>query len=115
MIVYGEPGSDNEAEVARAIREQAISKPVVAIVAGAFQEAYPAGVSFGHVAAMIAGEADTATAKRRLLSEAGAHVVGSLDEITPLLKNLVNWKVPGSLGDSSKRSELRLVVSHQVV
>ena len=90
MIVYGEPGSDNEAEVAHAIREGAISKPVVAIVAGAFQEAYPAGVSFGHVAAMIAGEADTATAKRRLLSKAGAYVVGSLDDITPLLKNLMN-------------------------
>lgn len=90
MIVYGEPGTDNEAEVARAIREGTITKPVVAIVAGTFQEAYPTGVSFGHVAAMIAGEADTATAKRRLLSEAGAHVVSSLDVIPGLLKKLMN-------------------------
>lgn len=80
MIVYGEPGTDNEAEVAEAIRSGAIRKPVLALIAGAFQEAYPAGRSFGHVAAMIAGEADTATAKRRLLKAAGAHVIASLDE-----------------------------------
>jgi succinyl-CoA synthetase alpha subunit len=90
MIVYGEPGTNNEAEVAHAIREGTITKPVVAIVAGTFQEAYPTGVSFGHVAAMIAGEADTATAKRRILSEAGAHVVSSLDVIPGLLKKLMN-------------------------
>ncbi len=80
MIIYGEPGTENEAEVARAVAEGSIRKPVVAMVAGAFQEEYPAGVSFGHVAAMIVGEADTATAKRRLLASAGVEVAASLDE-----------------------------------
>ena len=80
MIVYGEPGTDNEVEVAEAIRSGAIRKPVLALIAGAFQENYPTGRSFGHVAAMIAGEADAATAKRRRLKEAGAYVITSLDE-----------------------------------
>ena len=87
MVVYGEPGTENEAEVAEAIRSGAITKPVAAIIAGAFQEDYPTGVSFGHVAAMIAGEADTATAKRLLLAEAGAHVVGSLDEAAAAIRS----------------------------
>lgn len=81
MVIYGEPGTSNETEVAAAIREGRVTKPVAAMVAGAFQELYPAGVSFGHVAAMIAGETDTATAKRAILREAGAHVVESLDDI----------------------------------
>jgi succinyl-CoA synthetase alpha subunit len=81
MVVYGEPGTSNEAGVATALREGRIRKPVIAMVAGAFQELYPAGVSFGHVAAMIGGDADSATAKRRMLAEAGAHVVESLDDI----------------------------------
>jgi succinyl-CoA synthetase alpha subunit len=88
MIVYGEPGTDNEAEVARAIRSCTIRKPVLAMIAGAFQEAYSSGVSFGHVAAMIMGESDTATSKRRLLAESGAHVIASLDEIPAVLDRL---------------------------
>lgn len=86
MVIYGEPGTSNEAEVGRAIEEGRITKPVVALVAGAFQEAYPVGVSFGHVAAMIAGEADTATAKRTMLARCGARVVSSLEEIAPALR-----------------------------
>src|SRR5690606_19014595 len=57
MVIYGEPGTGNESGVAAAIREGRITKPVVAMVAGVFQELYPAGVSFGHVAAMIGGDA----------------------------------------------------------
>ena len=52
-VIYGEPGGSHEAEVVAAIREGALRKPIVAIVVGAFQERYPKGASFGHVAAMI--------------------------------------------------------------
>ena len=85
MVIYGEPGTGNEAEVAAALREGRLRKPVVAIVAGRFQENYPRGVSFGHVAAMIGEEGDGASAKIRLLSAAGAEIAASLDEIGPAL------------------------------
>jgi succinyl-CoA synthetase alpha subunit len=62
---------------------------VVALLAGEFQENYPAGVSFGHVAAMIQDESDRVSAKRRMLAEAGVHVVRRLGEITPLLDRLI--------------------------
>ncbi len=81
MVIFGEPGSTHEQGVAKAVAAGEIRKPVFAIIAGVFQESYPKGVSFGHVAAMIASDADTATAKRRLLSESGVTVVDGLDDL----------------------------------
>lgn len=85
ILIFGEPGTANEQEVADMVAAGKVSKPVLALIAGAFQEQYPDGVSFGHAAAMIAGAADSATAKRRMLSGAGVHVAASLDEIADLL------------------------------
>jgi succinyl-CoA synthetase alpha subunit len=87
MVIFGEPGSAHEQEVAVALTAREIRKPVVALIAGEFQERYPKGVSFGHVAAMIQGEADSASHKRRILREAGAHVAANLAEIPVLLRD----------------------------
>lgn len=89
MVIYGEPGTNNESEVAAAVREGRLRKPVIALVAGLFQENYPPGTSFGHVAAMITDGADTASAKRVMLSDSGVHTVESLDEIPLLLQKFV--------------------------
>jgi len=84
-VIFGEPGGTHELEVAEALRAGEIRKPVVALIAGEFQERYPAGVSFGHFAAVIKGENDSASAKRRILSGAGARVAASLEAIPQLL------------------------------
>jgi succinyl-CoA synthetase alpha subunit len=85
MVIFGEPGSAHEQGVAQAIKGGEIRKPVFAVVAGVFQENYPRGASFGHVAAMIADESDTATAKRRMLANVGVTVVNGLDELAERL------------------------------
>jgi succinyl-CoA synthetase alpha subunit len=85
-VIFGEPGGTHEIEVAAALRAGRIRKPVVALVAGQFQENYPAGVSFGHFAAVIKGESDSASAKRKFLADAGARVAASLEEIPGLLR-----------------------------
>jgi succinyl-CoA synthetase alpha subunit len=85
-VIFGEPGGTHELEVADAIRGGRLRKPVVALIVGEFQERYPAGVSFGHFAAVIKGENDSASAKRRLLAQAGARVAASLEEIPELLR-----------------------------
>jgi succinyl-CoA synthetase alpha subunit len=85
IVVYGEPGSTNEQDLAQALAAGKINKPVVALVAGRFQELYPEGVSFGHVAAMIQSPHDSASAKRKVLEEAGALIAESLDDIPRLL------------------------------
>jgi succinyl-CoA synthetase alpha subunit len=96
VVLFGEPGTANEREVADALAAGEIRKPVVALIAGSFQEAYPSGVSFGHVAAMITGEVDTASAKRALLARAGATVVGSLEELADAASALAKRELAGS-------------------
>ncbi len=85
-VIFGEPGGSHEIEVAEALRAGELRKPVVALIAGQFQENYPPGVSFGHFAAVIKGENDSATAKRRMLAAAGARVAASLEQIPALLR-----------------------------
>jgi len=75
----------HEIEVADALRSGQLRKTVAALIAGQFQERYPAGASFGHFAAVIEGENDSASAKRRILATAGARVASSLQEIPQLL------------------------------
>jgi succinyl-CoA synthetase alpha subunit len=87
-VIFGEPGTTHEIEVADAMRAGQIKKPLVALIAGEFQERYPAGLSFGHVAAMISGGNDCASAKRRILRAAGVHVVQTLSEVPAMLKRL---------------------------
>ncbi|MCG8543006.1 MAG: CoA-binding protein [Alphaproteobacteria bacterium] len=81
IVLFGEPGTDNEQGVAKLIRAGRVEKPIVALIAGSFQERYPPGVSFGHAAAIIGADGDSATAKRDALAQAGATVVQSLEEI----------------------------------
>lgn len=85
-VLFGEPGGLHELEVAEALRAGELKKPVVALIAGQFQENYPAGVSFGHFAAMIRGDNDSASAKRKFLAAAGARVASALEEIPELLR-----------------------------
>jgi succinyl-CoA synthetase alpha subunit len=85
IVIYGEPGTRNEAEVAEHVRQAGLTKPIVAIIAGYFQERYPPGVSFGHAAAMIRSDSDTASAKRRMLIGSGVSVAASLEQIPLLL------------------------------
>jgi succinyl-CoA synthetase alpha subunit len=86
IVLFGEPGTTNEQEAAELVARGSVRKPVIALVVGAFQERYPSGVSFGHVAAMIASDADTASAKRRALAQAGVQICAVLEDIPRLLR-----------------------------
>jgi succinyl-CoA synthetase alpha subunit len=86
IVLFGEPGTTNEQEVADLVAAGSVSKPVAALIAGSFQEQYPAGQSFGHAAAMVTSDADTASAKRKRLKEAGVFVAETLDQIPIFLK-----------------------------
>jgi succinyl-CoA synthetase alpha subunit len=85
IVVFGEPGTRNERDLADALRRQRVTKPVIALIAGAFQEGYPAGQTFGHAAALVREPADSATAKMALLRDAGASIAQTLDEIPALI------------------------------
>jgi len=85
IVVFGEPGTRNERLLAEMLYEQQVKKPVVALIAGVFQEAYPAGQTFGHAAALVRDPADTASGKITMLRDAGAIIAESLDDIPKLI------------------------------
>jgi succinyl-CoA synthetase alpha subunit len=87
IVVFGEPGTSNEGGLVALLREGRVTKPVIALIAGTFQERYPRGQTFGHAAALVRDADDTASAKIRLLREAGAIVASTLDEIPTLLQS----------------------------
>lgn len=81
IVVFGEPGTSNEQELAEAVASGEITKPTVALIVGSFQEQYPPGISFGHAAALISKPDESASSKRTKLASAGIHVCGVLDGI----------------------------------
>ena len=87
VVVFGEPGTRHERGLAASISARRVVKPVIALIAGVFQESYPAGSAFGHAAALVREADDTASAKIDLLRSAGAIVARTLDEIPALVRD----------------------------
>ena len=73
IVLIGEIGGQMEIDAAKHIKEK-ITKPVVAFIAGATA---PPGRRMGHAGAIVSGADESAEAKKRILSEHGAHVVDS--------------------------------------
>jgi succinyl-CoA synthetase alpha subunit len=88
IVVFGEPGTRNERALAAALHDGRVKKPVIALIAGMFQEAYSRGRTFGHAAALVRGPDDAASAKIALLRDAGAHIVHTLDEIPAVVRDV---------------------------
>jgi succinyl-CoA synthetase alpha subunit len=85
IVLFGEPGTDNESGVAAHLARNGVTKPVVTLIVGYFQESYPEGVSFGHAAAMISRPDESPSGKRSALQKAGVRVASTLEEIPALL------------------------------
>jgi succinyl-CoA synthetase alpha subunit len=92
-IVYiGEPGTRLEEDLAAVLAGDPTGKPLIATVLGAFMEEFPAGTIFGHAGAVIERGRGDPTTKMRLLSEAGALVAGTFDDVFGLVQNAVGMK-----------------------
>ena len=73
IIMIGEIGGNMETDAAYWIRDHG-TKPVVGFIAGVTA---PKGRTMGHAGAIVGGAADTAEAKKKILSECGVIVVDS--------------------------------------
>jgi succinyl-CoA synthetase alpha subunit/malate-CoA ligase subunit alpha len=71
VVMIGEIGGQQEVEAAR-WAAQYVTKPLVCFIAGV---SAPRGRRMGHAGAVIAGDADTATAKLDAIEALGHHVV----------------------------------------
>ena len=77
IIMIGEIGGELEPKAATWIKENG-TKPVVGFIAG---ETAPKGRTMGHAGAIVSGENESASAKKRIMRECGIHVVDSPAEI----------------------------------
>lgn len=73
IVMIGEIGGDLEVRAARWIKENA-TKPVVGFIAG---ETAPKGRTMGHAGAIVSGDEESASAKKKIMRECGIHVVDS--------------------------------------
>ena len=98
VVLIGEIGGTAEQEAAEYVA--AMSKPVVAFIAGA---SAPPGRRMGHAGAIIAGAAGTARAKQEALRAAGAVVVESPARIGETMREVLSGQVwPGSIRRGSE-------------
>lgn len=85
-VVLSEIGGREEEEIAAAITNGKIKKPLIAWVSGTSAAFFPKNVQFGHAGAWAASPAETAEAKNSLLRESGAFVPNSFEELPDLIE-----------------------------
>ncbi|MCI2426082.1 CoA-binding protein [Candidatus Acetothermia bacterium] len=89
VLLFSEPGTTFEEEVADSLEEGKFTKPLIAYVAGRFTEDMPAGTVFGHAAAIIEQKRGHPSAKMERLAKAGAYVATQFDDIIELLQRVL--------------------------
>jgi succinyl-CoA synthetase alpha subunit len=90
IVIFGEPGTGHEEDVASLVRQGSFSKPVIALVVGESLEKFPKGMSFGHTSSILQRGLGSPGRKKMLLREAGVQVAESLSEIPRLVENALN-------------------------
>ncbi len=80
LVCLGELGGTAEYEIADALKDGRITKPLVIWVTGTCAKVLPGQVQFGHAGAKADAANETADAKNRALREAGAIVPDSFDD-----------------------------------
>ena len=87
VVMFGEPGTGHEEEVAEMVRAGGFTKPLIALIVGESLEKMPKGMSFGHTSSIIARGLGSPTQKKRLLREAGVQVAETLSEVGALIES----------------------------
>jgi len=85
LVLLGEVGGVEEYHVCKAIKDGVITKPLVAWCTGTCASMFPTEVQFGHAGACAHSNLETARAKNKALTEAGAYVPKSFNEIGEMI------------------------------
>jgi len=80
LVCLGELGGTAEYEIAEAVKNKRITKPLVMWVTGTCAKVLPGQVQFGHAGAKADTTAETADAKNEVLREASVIVPDSFDD-----------------------------------
>ena len=85
LVLFCEPGTSYEEELAESVENGTIKKPVIAYVAGGFLAQISSQAKFGHAGAILEAGRSTADIKQRL-AKAGVQVAEEYDDIIPLVQ-----------------------------
>jgi len=88
IAYFGELGGTDEYILADLLSSGRVTKPVVAYIAGAVAEVFDTPPQFGHAKAMAATVDESARAKMRALSTAGAHTAEKFGQFIKLMRDL---------------------------
>lgn len=106
IVYYGELGGQDEYDLAELVRSGKVSKPVIAYIAGVIGETFEQPVQFGHAKALAGSEAETASAKREALKDAGVQVASSMTEFNDKIARIPKKSAEDQpLEDLSRRRE----------
>jgi len=86
LVCLGEVGGTAEHEIAAAVKDHRITKPLVMWTTGTCAKVLPGQVQFGHAGAKAGGEDETADAKNQALRDAGVTVPDSFDDYAEKIK-----------------------------
>jgi len=89
VVMWGEPGTSYEEDVADFIKEGGFTKPLIAYIAGRFVEEMPEGTVFGHAASIIEGGMGKPSHKMEKLRDVGCYVADNFNDITQLLQQVM--------------------------
>lgn len=89
VVMWGEPGTNYEEDVADFVREGGFTKPLIAYIAGRFVEEMPEGTVFGHAASMIEGGFGKPSNKMAKLKDAGCYVAEKFNDIIAILQRVL--------------------------
>lgn len=90
VVMWGEPGTKYEEEVAEFIKKKGFTKPLIAYIGGRFVEEMPEGTVFGHAASMIEGGTGKPSNKMAALREARCYIAEKFNDIIPILQKVMN-------------------------
>ncbi|HWO07607.1 MAG TPA: citrate/2-methylcitrate synthase [Candidatus Paceibacterota bacterium] len=92
IVYFGELGGVDEYEIVEMITSRALTKPVLAYIAGVIDEAFDEHMQFGHAKALVTHADESARAKRDALRAAGALAPDTFPEF---LEELARLETPG--------------------
>ena len=87
VVLIGEIGGNREQEAAEFIKKGGFTKPLVALVAG---RSAPPGKRMGHAGAIITGNAATASDKIGALSDAGATIAATVEDVGAVMNGVLS-------------------------
>lgn len=86
VVMFGEVGGSYEELAADFIKAKGFTKPVFAVIAGAFSEKLPKETVLGHAGAIVSQGRGSYSSKVKALEGAGVKVTNSLIELVQLIK-----------------------------